>query len=97
MVSLFIEFIMLIKLTFMGFLFYCNNAHQVRSRKKIVQEAVVAEWLRRLTRNQIPSGSVGSSPTDCENHVTSFFLFSCKNSLNINYFNDVLLNSCKQF
>ncbi len=35
------------------------------------QEAVVAEWLRRLTRitissNQIPSGSVGSNPTDCE-------------------------------
>ena len=29
-------------------------------------EAVVAEWLRRLTRNQIPFGSVGSSPTDCE-------------------------------
>ena len=28
-------------------------------------EAVVAEWLRRLTRNQIPSGSVGSNPTDC--------------------------------
>ena len=28
--------------------------------------AVVAEWLRRLTRNQIPSGSVGSSPTDRE-------------------------------
>ena len=27
--------------------------------------AVVAEWLRRLTRNQFPSGSVGSSPTDC--------------------------------
>ena len=26
----------------------------------------MAEWLRRLTRNQIPSGSVGSSPTDCE-------------------------------
>ena len=30
------------------------------------QAAVVAEWLRRLTRNQIPSGSVGSNPTDCE-------------------------------
>ena len=29
-------------------------------------KAVVAEWLRRLTRNQIPSGSVGSNPTDCE-------------------------------
>ena len=32
----------------------------------IIIQAVVAEWLRRLTRNQIPSGSVGSSPTDCE-------------------------------
>ena len=30
-------------------------------------DAVVAEWLRRLTRNQFPSGSVGSNPTDCEN------------------------------
>ena len=30
------------------------------------KSAVVAEWLRRLTRNQIPSGSVGSNPTDCE-------------------------------
>ena len=33
--------------------------------------AVVAEWLRRLTRNQIPSGSVGSNPTDC---VKLFYL-----------------------
>ena len=31
-----------------------------------IHKAVVAEWLRRLTRNQIPSGSVGSNPTDCE-------------------------------
>ena len=30
----------------------------------------MAEWLRRLTRNQIPSGSVGSNPTDC---VKQFF------------------------
>ena len=29
------------------------------------KQAVVAEWLRRLTRNQFPSGSVGSNPTDC--------------------------------
>ena len=29
------------------------------------RQAVVAEWLRRLTRNQFPSGSVGSSPTGC--------------------------------
>ena len=33
----------------------------------VLKEAVVAEWLRRLTRNQFPSGSVGSNPTDCEN------------------------------
>ena len=33
---------------------------------RISIRAVVAEWLRRLTRNQIPSGSVGSNPTDCE-------------------------------
>ena len=32
----------------------------------------MAEWLRRLTRNQIPSGSVGSNPTGC-GHFTSFF------------------------
>jgi hypothetical protein len=31
-----------------------------------VSKAVVAERLRRLTRNQIPSGSVGSNPTNCE-------------------------------
>ena len=27
--------------------------------------AVVAEWLRRLTRNQIPYGSAGSNPAGC--------------------------------
>ena len=32
--------------------------------------AIVAEWLRRLTRNQIPVGSAGSNPADCD----SFFL-----------------------
>ena len=34
------------------------------------QAAVVAEWLRRLTRNQFPSGSVGSNPTDREIFLT---------------------------
>ena len=33
----------------------------------------MAEWLRRLTRNQFPSGSVGSNPTDCE--VFNFYFF----------------------
>ena len=38
----------------------------------------MAEWLRRLTRNQFPSGSVGSNPTNCE-----FKLF-CYNRLHHN-------------
>lgn len=28
--------------------------------------ATVAEWLRRLTRNQIPYGSAGSNPAGCD-------------------------------
>ena len=40
--------------------------------------AVVAEWLRRLTRNQFPSGSVGSNPTNCE------FKHFCYNRLHHN-------------
>ena len=27
--------------------------------------AVVAEWLKRLTQNQIPSGSAGLNPANC--------------------------------
>ena len=42
--------------------------------------AVVAEWLRRLTRNQIPSGSVGSNPTDC-----ATYFFSLSDYFNFNY------------
>ena len=42
-------------------------------------EAVVAEWLRRLTRNQIPSGSVGSSPTDREMMLFTFPWITGKN------------------
>ncbi len=34
--------------------------------KNALTRAVVAERLRRLTRNQIPSGSAGSNPADCE-------------------------------
>ena len=36
-----------------------------------VKQADVAEWLRRLTRNQFPSGSVGSNPTICAAFGTS--------------------------
>ncbi len=45
-----------------------SNSHLASNLK----QAVVAERLRRLTRNQIPSGSVGSNPTDRE---LSFFLY----------------------
>ena len=38
----------------------------------VLKEAVVAEWLRRLTRNQFPSGSVGSNPTDCASFLHFF-------------------------
>ena len=38
--------------------------------------AVVAERLRRLTRNQIPSWSVGSNPTDCDWTTFSGLTFS---------------------
>ena len=41
--------------------------------------AVVAEWLRRLTRNQIPSGSAGSNPADCENFY--FRIYKKNNAL----------------
>ena len=37
--------------------------------------AVVAEWLRRLTRNQIPSGSAGSSPADCEEIFLKIYIY----------------------
>ena len=40
-----------------------------------VNGAVVAERLRRLTRNQIPSWSVGSNPTDCDRIFLGVFTF----------------------
>ena len=52
--------------------------------------AVVAERLRRLTRNQIPLGSVGSNPTDCD-----FPVFLCQAifsiiSNNVNAYNQLI-------
>ena len=41
--------------------------NKIGESRNTLHTAVVAEWLRRLTRNQFPSGSVGSNPTDCEN------------------------------
>ena len=50
----------------------CNSFHSPTTKNLLYNVAVVAEWLRRLTRNQIPSGSVGSNPTDCEEHFLPF-------------------------
>ena len=42
------------------------------------QHAVVAEWLRRLTRNQFRSAGVGSNPTDREYFlVGAEFFYIC--------------------
>ena len=55
---------------------------------QILYEAVVAEWLRRLTRNQIPFGSAGSNPADCVFLYKFFqpqFLFNQTSSFNIHF------------
>ena len=36
------------------------------TKGSLCHDAVVAEWLRRLTRNQFRSAGVGSNPTDRE-------------------------------
>ena len=42
-----------------------------------VNQADVVEWLRRLTRNQFPYGSLGSNPTIC----AAFGIFSLQNCI----------------
>ncbi len=39
-------------------------ANKLQCIQLVYVKAVVAEWLRRLARNQFPSGSVGSNPTN---------------------------------
>ena len=55
----------------------CKNYKSINSIQisYLLWEAVVAEWLRRLTRNQIPSGSAGSSPADCVTHLLNDFSY----------------------
>ena len=43
----------------------CRKEKRPQTSHRLSTSATMAEWLRRLTRNQIPSGSVGSSPTGC--------------------------------
>ena len=40
------------------------------------EQAVMAEWLRRLTRNQIPYGIAGSNPAGCVLFCNMDFLVS---------------------
>ena len=61
-------------MTYLDFVFYyISNKYYIR---KYLITAVVAERLRRLTRNQIPSWSVGSNPTDCDRNTFVSFTFS---------------------
>ena len=75
------ERLILLKIDTVGFMdilwydFHCG---------RISIRAVVAEWLRRLTRNQIPSGSVGSNPTDCEIFLIAKYCF------NIDFYFDLI-------
>ncbi len=57
-----------------------------------LHSAVVAERLRRLTRNQIPSGSVGSNPTDCE----KVFLINCERMVMELHLVDTCIRSYKR-
>ena len=45
--------------------------------------AVVAEWLRRLTRNQLRSPCTGSNPVNCASFFHSFQFFLMRGSKNI--------------
>ena len=51
-----------------------------------VLEAAMAEWLRRLTRNQMGSSRVGSNPTRSVNLIGGF----CQNSSTHNKINGIL-------
>ena len=52
----------------------CKNYRFINSIQifYIVWEAVVAEWLRRLTRNQMGSARAGSNPAGCEFFLHKF-------------------------
>ena len=52
----------------------------------LFMEAAMAEWLRRLTRNQMGSSRVGSNPTRSVNLIGGF----CQNSSTHNKINGIL-------
>ena len=52
-------------------------------------QAVVAERLRRLTRNQIPTWSVGSNPTDRDNILFSNDILFLSIRINVTSFSSI--------
>ena len=69
----------------------------IKPLEQIWQCAVVAEWLRRLTRNQFRSAGVGSNPTDRDE--TFSFLLSFFMTLNheLNFYLQSAINAMKAF
>ena len=48
-----------------------------------ISVAVVAEWLRRLTRNQLRSPCTGSNPVNCASFFHSFHFFLMRRRKNV--------------
>ena len=55
-----------------------SSLEEVSHDQLNVSSAVVAEWLRRLTRNQLRSPCTGSNPVNCD-----FFSLSSSQSKNV--------------
>ena len=55
-----------------------SSLEEVSHDQLNVSSAVVAEWLRRLTRNQLRSPCTGSNPVNC-----AFFSFLCNCSFSL--------------
>ena len=55
-----------------------NTSHSNVEHK----QAVMAEWLRRLTRNQMGSSRAGSNPADCEKFFIRLIQISAKKQCN---------------
>ena len=56
---------------------------KIELKTVIISVAVVAEWLRRLTRNQLRSPCTGSNPVNCASFFHSFQFFLMRGSKNI--------------
>ena len=53
----------------------------------VAAEAVVAEWLRRWTRNPLGSARTGSNPVDCDDFWEETYFSDCGLQTNAKYLN----------